>query len=312
MSTNTEIIKNNDLQGLVDNKRKLVNEIREFEKSIKPIEFESYQDYFLIKTFKKGISASGHVDIDSLRNKEYGIYYKKIKKNSAQDVGVPIPSNPSSSSSSTRSSSSIDISDTEYSGDNNPVTAGDNATGRRRRTRSQVTQRENSVPISLPSIREAKADDDDGAISEINSSELPFPIPISEVDNLDIASDITERDGVRRRSSRISERDKRRSQSRLESEEDEEGDEHDMDEGETKIQDLYESLVPKILEPRRRSDWILPPKARYTPEKQMRTKPSFKSIKINELVGNKRIRSILSRFEGGVAGIRKRDWDSTQ
>lgn len=174
MSTNTEIIKNNDLQGLVDNKRKLVNEIREFEKSIKPIEFESYQDYFLIKTFKKGISASGHVDIDSLRNKEYGIYYKKIKKNSAQDVGVPIPSNPSSSSSSTRSSSSIDISDTEYSGDNNPVTAGDNATGRRRRTRSQVTQREKSVPISLPSIREAKTDDDDGAISEINSSELPF------------------------------------------------------------------------------------------------------------------------------------------
>lgn len=141
---------------------------------------------------------------------------------------------------------------------------------------------------------------------------MPFPIPISEVENIDIASDITERDGIRRRSSRISERDKRRSQSRLGSEEDEEGDGHDGDEGETKIQDLYESLVPKILEPRRRSDWILPPKARYTPEKQMSTKPSFKSIKINELVGNKRIRSILSRFEGGVAGIRKRDWDSTQ
>lgn len=89
MSTNKEIIRNNDLRGLVDDKRKLVNEIREFEKSIKPLEFESYQDYFLIKTFKKGISASGHVDIDSLRNKEYGIYYKKIKRNATQDVGEP-------------------------------------------------------------------------------------------------------------------------------------------------------------------------------------------------------------------------------
>ncbi|CAI4769224.1 ADI_G0057990.mRNA.1.CDS.1 [Saccharomyces cerevisiae] len=310
MSTNTEIIKNSDLQSLINDKRRLINEIKDFNKSIKPLEFESYQDYFLIKTFKKGISASGHVDIDSLRNKEYGIYYKKIKRNSTQEVGEPIPRNTSSSSSSTRSNSSADISDTEYSGENTPTTTG--AASRRRRTRSRAIQRENSLPASLPSISEANANNDDVTISEINGSELPFPIPISEVENIDIASDITERDGIRRRSSRISERDKRRSQSRLGSEEDEEGDGHDGDEGETKIQDLYESLVPKILEPRRRSDWILPPKARYTPEKQMRTKPSFKSIKINELVGNKRIRSILSRFEGGVAGIRKRDWDSTQ
>ncbi|CAI4064648.1 hypothetical protein N7582_002756 [Saccharomyces uvarum] len=312
MSTNKEIIRNNDLRGLVDDKRKLVNEIREFEKSIKPLEFESYQDYFLIKTFKKGISASGHVDIDSLRNKEYGIYYKKIKRNATQDVGEPIPSNPSSSSSSTRSSSSIDMSDTEYSGENTSATADNNSSGRRRRTRSQATQRENSVSIPLPSIREARIDNDDEEISAIDSSELPFPVPISEVENIDIGSDITERDSIRRRSSRISERDKRRSESRPDSDADEEGDEEDTGEGETKIQDLYESLVPKILEPRRRSDWILPPRARYTPEKQMRTKPSFKSIKINELVGNRRIRSILSRFEGGVAGIRKRDWDSTQ
>ncbi|CAI4036565.1 hypothetical protein SMKI_15G4130 [Saccharomyces mikatae IFO 1815] len=310
MSTNTEIVKGSDLQGLIDNKRRLVHEIKEFEKSIKPLEFESYQDYFLIKTFQKGISASGHVDIDSLRNKEYGIYYKKIKRNSTQDVDTSIPPNPSSSSSSTRSNSSIDISDTEYSGINTPSTAG--ASSRRRRTRSQANQRENSLPASLPSISEIRTDNDDGTISDLNGSEIPFPIPVSEVENIDIASDITERDSVRRRSSRISERDKRRSQSRLGSEEEDEGDERDMDERETKIQDLYESLVPKILEPRRRSDWILPPKARYTPEKQMRTKPSFKSVKINELIGNKRIRSILSRFEGGVAGIRKKDWDSTQ
>lgn len=90
MSTNTEIIKNSDLQSLINDKRRLINEIKDFNKSIKPLEFESYQDYFLIKTFKKGISASGHVDIDSLRNKEYGIYYKKIKRNSTQEVGEPI------------------------------------------------------------------------------------------------------------------------------------------------------------------------------------------------------------------------------
>lgn len=196
------------------------------------------------------------MDIDSLRNKEYGIYYKKIKRNSTQEVGEPIPRNTSSSSSSTRSNSSADISDTEYSGENTPTTTG--AASRRRRTRSRAIQRENSLPASLPSISEANANNDDVTISEINGSELPFPIPISEVENIDIASDITERDGIRRRSSRISERDKRRSQSRLGSEEDEEGDGHDGNEGETKIQDLYESLVPKILEPRRRSDWILP------------------------------------------------------
>lgn len=53
MSTNTEIIKNSDLQSLINDKRRLINEIKDFNKSIKPLEFESYQDYFLIKTFKK-------------------------------------------------------------------------------------------------------------------------------------------------------------------------------------------------------------------------------------------------------------------
>lgn len=37
----------------------------------------------------------------------------------------------------------------------------------------------------------------------------------------------------------------------------------------------------------------------------MRTKVVFDSIKVHELIDTDRIMKVLSRFEGGVAGIRK-------
>lgn len=46
MSTNTEIIKNSDLQSLINDKRRLINEIKDFNKSIKPLEFESVSGLF--------------------------------------------------------------------------------------------------------------------------------------------------------------------------------------------------------------------------------------------------------------------------
>lgn len=70
------------------------------------------------------------------------------------------------------------------------------------------------------------------------------------------------------------------------------------------IQDLYENLVSKIDEPVRRSDWVLPPKRRYLPEKNQPVKHEPEQIKINELARNLRIKRILSRFDGGLAGVR--------
>lgn len=84
------------------------------------------------------------------------------------------------------------------------------------------------------------------------------------------------------------------------------------DDNEPIILDLYESLVIKSAYPIRRSDWVLPPRLRYTPEKQLRTRAVFTSIKINELIGSSQITKILSRFEGGVQGIRSSNRSTLQ
>lgn len=81
---------------------------------------------------------------------------------------------------------------------------------------------------------------------------------------------------------------------------------------ETHILDLYESLVAKSVNPIRRSDWILPPRLRYTADKQLRTRATFTAIKIHELIGTSQMTKILSKFEGGVQGIRTSSRPSTQ
>ncbi|CCH59185.1 hypothetical protein TBLA_0B03440 [Henningerozyma blattae CBS 6284] len=73
------------------------------------------------------------------------------------------------------------------------------------------------------------------------------------------------------------------------------------------VKPLYESLVSKVKKPYRRSDWVLPTKYRYTREKHFHTKPTFEVIKINELINNTKFKTILSRFEGGLAGVYKRN-----
>lgn len=186
----------------------------EIAEQIRPLEYESYQEYFLIHTFKRGRSASGRVNLEQLRRREHGKYYSRVEFPGKSDK------------------------DTEDA--------------------SEVV-----VPPSPPAKRPRSGLKDDQ---------------------------------IRRRSSRLNQQPtepipqpKRQEQ--------------------TEVQDLYELLVEKVPEPFRRSDWILSPKSKYIPERQMRTKPMFDSIKVHELVGHKRIRKVLSSFEGGVAGVRRTSWE---
>ena len=67
------------------------------------MEFESYNDYFIIHTFKKGISESGRVNLDGLRKKEQMIQYKRARnanqKKLDDNISVP-PTRTSSEESS--------------------------------------------------------------------------------------------------------------------------------------------------------------------------------------------------------------------
>ncbi|SCU83280.1 LAME_0C04588g1_1 [Lachancea meyersii CBS 8951] len=75
-----------------------------------------------------------------------------------------------------------------------------------------------------------------------------------------------------------------------------------------KIVDLFESIIPKTMNPVRRSDWLLPNKNRFIPEKFAPVKHTPEQIKINDLIHNTKIRKIMKRFKGGLAGVRKKDW----
>ncbi|CEP60198.1 Rfm1p LALA0_S01e05226g [Lachancea lanzarotensis] len=76
-----------------------------------------------------------------------------------------------------------------------------------------------------------------------------------------------------------------------------------------RIVDLYESIIPKIISPVRRSDWLLPNKEQFIPEKFAPIKHAPEQIKINDLIHNSKLRRIMKRFKGGLAGVRKKDWD---
>lgn len=276
-------------------RRELNQEIREFSQSIKPIEFESYHEYFTIHTFKKGISLSGHVDIEALRRRNNGRFYKRNKR----------ATNTTSTRESASSASNSTLSDEgEYAdeeedkgndgnqfpiGDNNGTGEGSARTTDKRMTRAQVAAR--------------KVTQKNAESQPLEKSEQPDKKLING--DISVTSIITAdgSEGHIRRSSRLSQRVNENSGG-VNS-----GDSAGLDTTETggiNIGDLYESLVPKVKEPYRRSDWVLPSRNRYTPEKQMSSKPVFEKVKINELVSSDRIRNVLSKYEGGVAGIRKR------
>ncbi|XBW35882.1 hypothetical protein QEN19_001456 [Hanseniaspora menglaensis] len=62
----------------VSKHKKLLNKaVLDFDKTIHRLEFESYHEYFQIKSFKKGFSESGIVNLEDVRHKDRPLYYKK-------------------------------------------------------------------------------------------------------------------------------------------------------------------------------------------------------------------------------------------
>lgn len=290
------------IKELYQRNSKLREEIRCLANTIKPLEFESYDDYFLIHTFKKGISESGKVDIDDLRKREHTRYYSKIKHN-----------NPSEDVNNINTDSIEHMGSSCSSSQSTPSEYLDDATSKskKRHTRSK------SLKSEAPSINESGSQ---SASEEENGNSLQRVNNVSaEISVTSIIDVPQESQSFRRRSSRISKKEENerrrrnldktnRSPTRIKQETINEKPESSTNRN--GIHDLFESLVAKIPDPKRRSDWVLPPRAKYTPEKQMRTKAVFDSVKINELITNDRIQVVLSRFEGGVAGVRKRTWGS--
>ncbi|GAV55266.1 hypothetical protein ZYGR_0AS05900 [Zygosaccharomyces rouxii] len=244
------------------NQRRLAinQKFREECSCIRPLEFESYHEFFVLSTFRKGISASGHVDINSLRT-NHGKIRRRTKRGIETFTREPIESSGSSSSES------------EELVYNEP-------SKKRRHDNSEIIDETPSreKQLLMPQVAEI-----DGNIS--TSSIVP---------NL-------ESDGNIRRSTRLS--------SRNTTEAADTSNATDSQSTVTEIKDLYESVIPKVKDPHRRSDWILPPRWRYTPEKKMKTNVIYEKVKLNELVSVAKIQRVLSRFEGGITGIRKKTWN---
>lgn len=292
------------------------------------MEFESYNDYFIIHTFKKGISESGRVNLDGLRKKEQMIQYKRARnanqKKLDDNISVP-PTRTSSEESSNETTPSYTV-DALSSEKNQDSTSVSSVEAIPRQTINKV-----SAEISTNSI--ISADDIDSSSegyhnirrsSRLSQKDREEKLK-REHDDWDKqeSQDLTNQPKKKHR--RVG-RPRKYPKSDTEEEHDESSssssssssgnyqtasDDIETD-GKIVVHDLYESLVPKVKMPQRRSDWILPPRMKFVPEKNLHTRAEYDSVKINELVGTDRISMVLSRFEGGVAGVRtKKETHST-
>lgn len=264
-------------QKIVDssNKRRdIFTKFKEASKQINPIEFESYYDFFVLNTFKKGKSASGHVDIENVM-KNNAQHHRRSKRKH-HDLSVREPINTASSSylsDDGEDENTDDNKDTEqFSGGRaSPPVDGIEQEQKKRRSTTQFL-----------------------ALSNNHSQTHEMDIPLG-----------TNLHGAERRSTRLLNK-ANKNDSSFNPTSDDSTEEH----GETLIKDLYESIVPKVAQPYRRSDWVLPSRLRYTPDKQMRTKPEFEKVNLSDLISVEKIQRVLSKFEGGLKGIRKTNWNS--
>ncbi|SCV05879.1 LANO_0H17194g1_1 [Lachancea nothofagi CBS 11611] len=247
---------------------KIFEESRELKTTIKPLEFESYEDYFVLTKFEKGVSVSGKVGFEDGKTRSTGVYYEKIKRGSRDENGE-------------NKNDSLSDSDGDQ-----PKTA---SATKKRATRSQVSKlKRESSDSALPS----------GRRMDPTTAFFDTTISVSSI----IPSENA--DGNIRRSSRLSQREREileNKANRLE--------ENEPEEAAPEILDLFESIIPKMVEPVRRSDWLLPNKNRFIPEKFAPVKHTPEQIKINDLIHNSKIRKIMKRFKGGLAGVRKKDWE---
>ncbi|KAK5779968.1 Rfm1p PWA37_001658 [Arxiozyma heterogenica] len=363
-----------EIKLLLNESQDINIKIQHITNDIVPLEFESYTDYFLINTFKRGKSDSGRVDMLDVKYRDHSKYYQKIGKPN----GLLNGADDTISSTSTKSDSNRNSQDTIIAGLNNTSTTSIEATVTPPPSHSSSLEYLHKLnnPIQTSSNNNNINNngnqtpmDSNSEIVEVDELEdfydntSGYNMTINTVDsdirkeNILDTSDVSTDNGsatidsnstgYRRRSSRIS---KKQEQKRLEKiqkqkqlrkqilsneapknlnqsrnsakninfqnentcinyEEGRNGsksiNESIQYQEQSDIKDLYESLVPKVKVPNRRSDWILPPRLKYQPEKQMRTKVVVDSIKVHELIDTDRISKVLSRFEGGVAGIRK-------
>lgn len=274
------------IMELSKKRRCLNHEIREFSQTIKPMEFESYHDYFLINTFKKGVSASGHVDIESLRKRNKGQFYKRIKRGQDSETQELNGSNNNGSSSGNEKD---DDEEDDLADDKNVFFIGG----------SDEDELDNGPPKRVTRAQLAAKKDTQKAVDSQEKLEQTYKNLINGDISITSIISSAESDNSIRRSSRLS-------QKIIEGSTGESAGSDMYEPGLLNIKDLYESIVPKVREPYRRSDWLLPSKNRYTADKHMHTKLVYEKIKVNELVNTDRIRNVLSKFEGGVAGVRKR------
>lgn len=261
------------ISELNDRRQRIGQQFQELSRQIKPLEFESYYEFFVLNTFKRGISASGHVSIDNLR-RHHGKPHKRVKRGSETATREPIASSGSSSSLE---------SDEELSYTRPPS---------KRRSHTEETGTSGDGDGDGDEVMDG--DDRDDGDDKTQASLGPQGEEING--NISVSSIIPKLESSRRRSTRLSSKMDDSAQATRDGEV-------------AEIKDLYESIVPKAKEPIRRSDWMLPPRLRFTPEKQMRTRVVHEKVNLNELVSLGKIQRVLSRFEGGITGVRKKAWN---
>ncbi|CCE63972.1 hypothetical protein TPHA_0G01350 [Tetrapisispora phaffii CBS 4417] len=298
------------LESIKKKQNELLDEIMKFRDSVKPIEFESYYDYFTLKNFKRGISASGQVDFNMLRRREHGIYYKKIKldktsQGNANDTNstAALPITTTTTSTGNMSDNETNPSVIKAQDDDDKITKEEDFNESKSTTPEDI--------VSLPP-RITRSQNSQTSINNSVTSKERRPVSSQFLDDSKklINGDISVQSIIpnkflgnnRRRSSRISKRITDKCSYNNSSNENSDNEES----GTSHIQTLFERIIPKTLDPIRRSDWILQTKDRFSSEKHLQTHPQYTVIKMNELVSERKIQFLLSKFEGGLAGVRKK------
>lgn len=254
-------------------RKEIFNKFKKTSKSIKPKEFESYHEYFVLHNFKKGKSARGHVDVENVRKNNLQLRTRSRRNQHEIFVREPIDLPGSSTSLSDECCNEVDKEfenltkrhepPADETGDE-PTKNGNTSQGRKRLYSHLKGEIVESSAVSQSNSQ----------IGERRSKRLLNKINDREISSHPLTEDRT--------------------------------DEND----ELLITDLYEAIVPKVEQPYRRSDWVLPSRFKYTPDKQMRTKPEFEKVNLSELISVEKIQRVLARFEGGLKGIRKTNWNS--
>lgn len=116
----TKINRLYDNSKKVSKHKKMINESAHFlEKTIKPLEFESYFSYCQLRSFEKGYSETGVVDLEEVRNKDRPLYYTKLNKKNKEKKVKEEPDVSSSTRRSTRLTNKIGNTEIDRDSDDN-------------------------------------------------------------------------------------------------------------------------------------------------------------------------------------------------